>query len=184
MIERYSHKNMAFILIEVQTKRGFLRPLFSISLSRLSVLLVADIGQGTHPCTFGVCFDDQRLRQLSQKRLPVGAETQGFWGGEKKNAAVFSKLDLCCGTKRKERSGKKSFALLWLRMQNKSTIYNSSSAARGISRSIPLPLSASLCPLAHNGEFIRLDPPSWAFASAFLSFFAALSCVVVLGSSF
>ena len=108
MIERYSHKNMAFILIEVQTKRGFLRPLFSISLSRLSVLLVADIGQGTHPCTFGVCFDDQRLRQLSQKRLPVGAETQGFWGGEKKNAAVFSKLDLCCGTKRKERSGKKS----------------------------------------------------------------------------
>ena len=177
MIERYSHKNMAFILIEVQTKRGFYALCFPyLSLDSLFCWLLISV-RGHTPALLGFASTTTKTPAAFTKKT-----TSSSLLGEEKNAAVFSKLDLCCGTKRKERSGKKS--LLWLRMQNKSTIYNSSSAARGISRSIPLPLSASLCPLAHNGEFIRLDPPSWAFASAFLSFFAALSCVVVLGSSF
>ena len=101
MIERYSHKNMAFILIEVQTKRGFLRPLFSISLSRLSVLLVADIGQGTHPCTFGVCFDDQDSGGFHKKDYRSVPRRKGF--GEEKRRMLLCFLSLICVVERKER---------------------------------------------------------------------------------
>ena len=101
MIERYSHKNMAFILIEVQTKRGFLRPLFSISLSRLSLLLVADIGQGTHPCTFGVCFDDQDSGGFHKKDYRSVPRRKGF--GEEKRRMLLCFLSLICVVERKER---------------------------------------------------------------------------------
>ena len=151
---------------------------------RRSVLLVADIGQGTHPCTFGVCFDDQDSGGFHKKRLPPP-----LYLGRRRMLLCF--LSLICVVERKERKEVAKNLLLWLRMQNKSTIYNSSSASASgggySSWYIQIHSTSLECftlpSLAHNGEFIRLDPPSWAFASAFLSFFAALSCVE-LGSSF
>ena len=157
---------------------------------RRSVLLVADIGQGTHPCTFGVCFDDQDSGGFHKKDYRSVPRRKGF--GEEKRRMLLCFLSLICVVERKERKEVAKNRLLcfdWgCRTRAQFIIAPQPQLAavatrRGISRSIPLPLSASLCPLAHNGEFIRLDPPSWAFASAFLSFFAALSCVE-LGSSF
>ena len=173
---------MAFILIEVVVALVVFYALCFPYLSSVGCWYRS----GDTPLHFWGLLRRPRLRRLSQKKT-----TSSSLLGEEKNAAVFSKLDLCCGTKRKERSGKKSFALLWLRMQNKSTIYNSSSASASgggySSWYIQIHSTSLECftlpSLAHNGEFIRLDPPSWAFASAFLSFFAALSCVE-LGSSF
>ena len=68
---------------------------------RRSVLLVADIGQGTHPCTFGVCFDDQDSGGFHKKDYRSVPRRKGF--GEEKRRMLLCFLSLICVVERKER---------------------------------------------------------------------------------
>ena len=98
MIERYSHKNMAFILIEVQTKRGFYAlcfPYLSLDSRSLFCWLLISV-RGHTPALLGFASTTKTPAAFTKKRLPPP-----LYLGRRRMLLCF--LSLICVVERKER---------------------------------------------------------------------------------
>ena len=101
MIERYSHKNMAFILIEVQTKRGFYALCFPyLSLDSLFCWLLISV-RGHTPALLGFASTTKDSGSFHKKDYRSVPRRKGF--GEEKRRMLLCFLSLICVVERKER---------------------------------------------------------------------------------